>query len=47
MRVAIATGTAPGDWGLEPDFETLATFELELQMMAAGPGRRGQVVGRG
>lgn len=45
MRLAIATSTGPGDWGLELDWQTMDTFELELAEQAAamerrsGPGR--------
>jgi hypothetical protein len=40
VQLAIATGTGPEAWGLEPDFATVATFELELQMQAE-EARRG------
>jgi hypothetical protein len=38
--LAIATGTGPGDWGLEIDWATLSTFELELQEQAVAAERR-------
>jgi hypothetical protein len=30
VRLAIATGTGPADWGLTLDFPTMLTFEVEL-----------------
>lgn len=33
MRLAIATGTGPEQWGLPLDFGTIATFELVLAEM--------------
>ncbi len=47
MRLAIATSTGPADWGLDIDWDVLATFQLELEMQAEAIERRSQVVGRG
>jgi hypothetical protein len=40
VRLAIATGTGPADWGLPIDWDTLATFEVELAEQAASAERR-------
>lgn len=45
MRLAIATGTGPADWGLPIDWDVLATFEDELAQQAAAIERQRQVYG--
>lgn len=43
MRLAIATRTGPEVWGLAVDEDTIVTFELELEQLAASGPRRAQV----
>ena len=45
MRLAIATGTGPAEWGLPIDWDTMATFELELREQADAAERRAAVRG--
>lgn len=40
MRLAIATGTGPADWGLPIDFDVLATFEAEMTEQKAAAERQ-------
>lgn len=34
VRFAIATSTGPAEWGLEVDWDVMATFEVELKLQA-------------
>jgi hypothetical protein len=40
VRLAIATGTGPADWGLDLDWQTMLTFEVELTEQAAAASRQ-------
>jgi len=40
VRLAIATGTGPGEWGLDAgDWQVVVSFEAELQRQAQARGR--------